>query len=230
MNSDFPRIITLLRKEKGYSQKYAASELGISQALLSHYEKGIRECGLEFLIKCSGFYGVSCDYLLGRSPERSGITITVDDIPEPDSAGKENVWNGSVLPVLNKKLISNSLNILFDLASRTQNKTVINEVSAYLMLSVYRMFRVIFSANRKNNQGMFTVDPAVEEELTHCAMSCCEAKLTASVEGVPYGGAEKLEEEMSPEISSETLSQQYPAFSSSLLNLVKNTENRILGK
>ena len=230
MNSDFPRIITLLRKEKGYSQKYAASELGISQALLSHYEKGIRECGLEFLIKCSAFYGVSCDYLLGRSPERSGVTITVDDIPEPDSTGKENVWNGSVLPVLNKKLISNSLNILFDLMSCTQNKTVINEVSAYLMLSVYRMFRVIFSANRKNNQGMFIVDSVVEEELTHCAMSCCEAKLTASIAGVPYGGAEKLEEEMCPEVSSEMLSGQYPAFSSSLFNLVKNTENRILGK
>mgnify|MGYP002519639474 CR=1 FL=1 len=43
MNSDFPRIITLLRKERGISQKHAASDLQISQALLSHYEKGIRE-------------------------------------------------------------------------------------------------------------------------------------------------------------------------------------------
>ena len=51
MNADFPRLITLLRKEKGISQKQAAAELGISQALLSHYEKGIRECGLEFLVQ-----------------------------------------------------------------------------------------------------------------------------------------------------------------------------------
>ncbi|MCI8497183.1 MAG: helix-turn-helix transcriptional regulator, partial [Clostridiales bacterium] len=43
MNDSFPRIITLLRKERGISQKAAAQELGISQALLSHYEKGIRE-------------------------------------------------------------------------------------------------------------------------------------------------------------------------------------------
>ena len=49
VNSDFPRILTLLRKEQGISQKKAAADLGISQALLSHYEKGIRECGLDFI-------------------------------------------------------------------------------------------------------------------------------------------------------------------------------------
>ena len=48
MNGSFSRIITLLRKEKGISQKQASKDLGISQALLSHYEKGIRECGLNF--------------------------------------------------------------------------------------------------------------------------------------------------------------------------------------
>ena len=53
MNAEFPRLITLLRKEKGISQKQAAAELGISQALLSHYEKGVRECGLDFLIRCA---------------------------------------------------------------------------------------------------------------------------------------------------------------------------------
>ena len=63
MNADFPRVLTLLRKERGISQKLAASKLGISQALLSHYEKGIRECGLDFLIRCADFYGVSCDYM-----------------------------------------------------------------------------------------------------------------------------------------------------------------------
>ena len=51
MNDAFPRIITLLRKERGLSQKKAAEELQVSQALLSHYEKGIRECGLEFVVK-----------------------------------------------------------------------------------------------------------------------------------------------------------------------------------
>lgn len=63
--TDFPRIIKRLRLEKGISQKSAAASLNISQALLSHYEKGIRECGLGFIIKCAGFYNVTADYLLG---------------------------------------------------------------------------------------------------------------------------------------------------------------------
>ena len=56
--NEFPRIITLLRVEKKLSQKEAAKALGISQALLSHYEKGIRECKLDFLIKVADFYNV----------------------------------------------------------------------------------------------------------------------------------------------------------------------------
>ena len=40
--SKFAQVLSRLRKERGISQKKAASDLGISQALLSHYEKGIR--------------------------------------------------------------------------------------------------------------------------------------------------------------------------------------------
>ena len=65
-NTSFSRILTLLRKERGLTQKEAAASLGISQALLSHYEKGIRECGLDFVVKAAEFYGVSFDTLGGR--------------------------------------------------------------------------------------------------------------------------------------------------------------------
>ena len=108
MNSDFPRILTLLRRERGISQKQAATELGISQALLSHYERGIRECGLDFVVKASRYYDVSCDSLLGCSPERNGTMLQMQDLPEPEQGGKGNMTKGnmsSILPMLNKKLI-----------------------------------------------------------------------------------------------------------------------------
>ena len=70
MNRNFARTISNLRRERGLSQKTAAADLGISQALLSHYEKGIRECGLEFVVKLADYYGVTTDYLLGRTPHR----------------------------------------------------------------------------------------------------------------------------------------------------------------
>ena len=69
MKKQLGRTITALRKKRGLSQKDAAAELGISQALLSHYEKGIRECGLEFIVRLADYYEVSTDYLLGRSSE-----------------------------------------------------------------------------------------------------------------------------------------------------------------
>ena len=73
MNCEFPKIISDLRKSKGISQKQAAIDLGISQALLSHYEKGIRECGLDFLIKLANYYEVTCDELLGVKHESDAI-------------------------------------------------------------------------------------------------------------------------------------------------------------
>ena len=59
-----------LRTEKGLSQKTAAIELGISQALLSHYEKGIREFNLDFLCRIADYYDVTADYILGRTDSR----------------------------------------------------------------------------------------------------------------------------------------------------------------
>lgn len=84
MNIIFTARLHKLRKERGISQKDAAAGLGISQSLLSHYEKGIRECGLDFLIKASEFYSVTCDYLLGLSDSRLnfGGELEITDIPE----------------------------------------------------------------------------------------------------------------------------------------------------
>lgn len=73
MDKSFPVILSELRKGKGISQKEAAEKLGVSQALLSHYEKGIRECSQSFLLKAADFYGVTCDYLLGKSTDRQGM-------------------------------------------------------------------------------------------------------------------------------------------------------------
>ena len=80
MERNFPIIITELRKERGLSQKEAAAQLGISQALLSHYEKGIRECGQSFLIKIADFYNVTCDYILGRSKERNDFQAVAEHL------------------------------------------------------------------------------------------------------------------------------------------------------
>lgn len=75
MKTGFPAVLSRLRREKGVNQRAAARELNISQALLSHYENGLREPGLEFLSKACDYYGVSADFLLGRSDEKNAAKL-----------------------------------------------------------------------------------------------------------------------------------------------------------
>lgn len=225
MNNDFPRIITLLRKERGLSQKKAAEELDVSQALLSHYEKGIRECGLEFVVKAAEFYDVSCDYLLGRTPHRSGATITVDDIPEPDALGKENTLKGSLLPVLNKKLLANSLNIIYSILQKCGNKALTTEISSYLNLSVYKVFRLLYSANPKNPQGLFSSPLKLSGGRSSAAQEITLSNAECLASGEDVDEMSGMDKDKLPEISPEKISSEYPLFSSSLFNLIQNAES-----
>ena len=67
MKEDFAAAMAALRRERGISQRKAAADLGISQAQMSHYENGAREPGLNFVCRACDYYGVTADYLLGRS-------------------------------------------------------------------------------------------------------------------------------------------------------------------
>ena len=86
MGIEFNRIITLLRKERGITQKQAAQDLGISQAQLSHYEKGIRECGLAFVVQVADYYDVSVMIRLNSIP-----TTCPRATPPPAAASTEAV-------------------------------------------------------------------------------------------------------------------------------------------
>lgn len=227
MSNSFPRIITLLRTERKLTQKQAASALGISQALLSHYERGIRECGLDFLIKTADFYGVSCDYLLGRSADRMGAQITVEDIPEPDTNSADKRSRGSAVPILNKKLIANSLNILFDLLQRADCRALTSEVSSYLMLAVYKMFRIVYSANPHNSKSFFSESDIMAKGYSSAAMDILESTVASIAAGKDVGELEGLEKADALELSDEALSKAYPLFTSSLLNLIRNSETRM---
>ncbi len=226
MNSDFPRIITLLRKERGISQKNAAAALGISQALLSHYEKGIRECGLDFLVKAADYYNVSCDYLLGRSPEPAGKTLSYDDIPEQDTNGSK-VAAGGMMAAFNKKLIVNSTNVLFSLIQKTGSNTIMKEASSFLMLAIYKMFRIVYSSNPKNDSRFFTVPEVISSGVTSAAMSVCEANAAAAAKGVVIGDGDTASETDDTLITTGSLSEEYAGSASSLLNVIKNSEAKI---
>ena len=78
MERGFSQTMSELRKERHLNQRAAAADLGISQALLSHYETGAREPGLDFVCRACRYYNVSADYLLGLSDLPNGIDRTLD--------------------------------------------------------------------------------------------------------------------------------------------------------
>ncbi len=71
----FCETLSALRKGRGVSQRQAAADMGISQALLSHYENGAREPGLRFVCRACDYYGVTADYLLGRSAHPGDVSV-----------------------------------------------------------------------------------------------------------------------------------------------------------
>ena len=56
-----------LRNKRHISQVRLAMELSMSQHSISRYETGEREADYETLIAIADYFGVSIDYLLGRT-------------------------------------------------------------------------------------------------------------------------------------------------------------------
>lgn len=216
MNQYFPRVITMLRKERGLSQKQVADELGISQALLSHYEKGIRECGLDFVCKTADYYDVSCDYLLGRSPHR-GYELSAQSTESTPRrhAGAEQI---------NRGLITNSLDILYSLLGKISNRKLTVNTSSYLFLSIYRLFRRIYGVSAENPQDMYTVDEGVYSGYSAAAME----RIYTDIVGQTEVNAENSY--LSRYISSTDgtpITDEYPDMSNSLLKIIEQAEGNI---
>lgn len=157
MATDFSRTLSLLRQEKHISQRKAAAELGISQALLSHYENGIREPGLAFVSRVCDFYHVSADFLLGRSASRDGSMIDSEELY--DGSTEKGTLRGSILATLQKKLAVNTTGLLFDLLGRTNDREAITAAGDCLGAVLYDLLRRLYRRSG-GNEDLFATEPA----------------------------------------------------------------------
>lgn len=143
MKAQFSDILGMLRHERGISQRGAAADLGVSQALLSHYENGIREPGLPFVIKVCNYYGVSADFLLGIEAIRGGETnsdtifknLKADDNP-------------------NVQMFANSVDLIFKILEKVGSAELIAEASSFLGAAIYILFRCILMFKTDMDVGM----------------------------------------------------------------------------
>lgn len=69
------RILTELRKEKEIGQKELAVFLNVSVGTVSNYENDVHSPGLATLCKIADFFGVTTDYLLGRTSYRKDPAV-----------------------------------------------------------------------------------------------------------------------------------------------------------
>lgn len=217
MNNDFPRILSLLRKERHISQKEAAAALGVAQALLSHYEKGKRECGLDFLVRAADYYHVSTDYLLGRSPMSTGSVIAESDIPDPEAQEKAR-FGADISITLSKKLITNSVEVIYSLLSKAGNSRLNACITNILSFSVYKAFRILYRTNKNNSPTMFELG----DEL-----SCRAAQAGAEIAEGRAAAAIREAEAEAPEISTVLIEKDFPRQAPALLSLIKSSEAQL---
>ncbi len=95
------------------------------------------------------------------------------------------------------------------------------------MLAVYRMFRVVHSANPKNQSAMFSIPKPLATHFADASMQMCEARASAIASGDTVDSLEAIRDTEPLYMTTENIAKEYPLFSSSLLNLIQNSEKKI---
>lgn len=204
MKNQFGKTISELRRQNGWSQKETALKLGVSQALLSHYEKGIRECGLDFLIKASKVFNCSTDYLLGitdrQEPSKTdtdSISADLKQFPKFEKSRNDTI---------------NVINLLYSITARLGNPEICKDFSKIMNSEVY-----IISQHFKNcyfDNNFFKKEPQKAEFYAEKDKIIAFANL--------FGHFSK--ENINLNLNAETLKKEYPTCSKSLFSIINNFE------
>ena len=115
-------------------------------------------------------------------------------------------------------MLLDSQKLIFSMVSEKDGGKLEKAVRSYLSLAVYRIFRVIFSANPKNDRRFFTLSSPAADGFTLSAMELKKAH----AEAIAVSG-----EMQSTPITTNTLTGTYPEHASSLFNQVKQCEDEI---
>jgi transcriptional regulator with XRE-family HTH domain len=225
MNEDFSRTLALLRQEAGLSQRQAAKDLGISQALLSHYENGVREPGLAFVRRACDYYRVSADYLLGRTLDRDGAVISADELY--DASVEKGSLKGSIVAMLHKKLLVNTTSLLFELLGRTGSREAVNAAARYLGGALYQLYRMLYRAAGGKDKFFSLGGTAFSMDAVDAEMRLARVSFAQSLDALEDDGAAL------PAMDGAALGAAYPGLSQSLTQVLHGTEeetNKLLGR
>ena len=214
MASDFSRTLALLRREKKISQRTAAGDLGVSQALLSHYENGLREPGLSFVVRAADYYGVSCDYLLGRSMARDGSAVPDERMERRADAARE------------KSKVVEAAALLLDLAEQTGSTQLPHEIEAYFQLVIYKIYRYLHMADPAGVEAVFRTTGEQFEYLCDARIRQHELRIRTAAHGAEGFGIE-AEELRHIFMAPSEVSRRYPESAGALLTVLQQVSDSI---
>lgn len=104
------------------------------------------------------------------------------------------------------------------------------EISGYLMLAVYRMFRLLYGSNPKNAPVLFSVPREVCGRLRRGGDGAGGRRTPRpSWPARTWAWATRSRTPGSFAMTTESLSREYPLYATSLLNLIKASELRMKG-
>ena len=70
--------LVMLRKEHGYTQEDLSKFLNLTRSAIGNYELGINEPSLDTMVAIANLYGVSLDWLMGRTTERYNYNLEAE--------------------------------------------------------------------------------------------------------------------------------------------------------
>lgn len=213
MATDFSTVFAKLRHEKGISQREAASDLGVSQALLSHYENGVREPRLEFVSRACAYYGVSADYLLGRTNVRENPCTMDSGLPTP-GAGDFSVWEDEGVSCL-LNVLAAALKMLFSACG----KEAVGRGSLYIRTAIYKLFRYTELRDWPPDSETGELPDFRFRSLCDATMSLTESALALEIRSAVKDGA--------IEDFCDDLKAAAPAIYKKFMNMMRQTEEEI---
>ena len=108
----------------------------------------------------------------------------------------------------------NSIHVIYGILQECNNHALTEEVSSFLSTSIYKIFRLLYSANPKNPQGLFAAPYKRHFGLANASMELSEANAACLISGEAVEDLEPLEKRKSSPFISRVHYKKYPSFCS----------------
>lgn len=219
----FHQNLAHLRKLKRVNQREAAAALGVSQALLSHYEKGLREPGLEFLLHAAEYYGVSTDWLLGRTSDMTGTAPDLQAEEDALSAADPGLRAQARLRA-DKGRMQEAVGLLYDLLDRLDVRELEPSLHAHLTAEIVQVLSLIHLSAGRSSPGkvLFVIPRRYLRTGLEVWQADTERRMVAN-----SLRKDKVARSDTPALSPETLEQYFGERGTRLLSAVRAAADEI---